>query len=219
MVFQPKITLGLIFPDHTNPVKSDSESVTSTIPTKNQTKPSKIDRLGPFVDNAGLHLLTNSGNTQPKIKRSTHAPPHPIRYPQDVIGNDFPGQHQAGTHPTALLVNITGNKPQWYATAPNAEDSGPQGTVSHTNINKAVFNQGDIGQPRTRTTKKSSTTKYTRILLSTIFPSDAFDDETVPITESKSQPEPASVVVAPVVSKNPTLQQPEVKPSTDMVSS
>ena len=43
MVFQPKISLGMIFPDHTNPVESDSESVTSTILTKNQTKPSKID--------------------------------------------------------------------------------------------------------------------------------------------------------------------------------
>ena len=94
MVFQQKISLGLIFPDHTNPVESDSELVTSTIPTKNQTKPSKIDQLGPFVDNSGFHLVTNSGNTQPKIRRSTHAPPHPIQYPQDAIGNDSTGQHQ-----------------------------------------------------------------------------------------------------------------------------
>ena len=115
MVFQPKISLELIFPDHTNLVESDSESVTSTIPTKNQNKPSKIDQLGPFIDNTGFHLVTNSGNTQPKIKISTPTPPNPIQYPQEVIRNDPPGKYQEGTHPTALKpVTTTVNKPQRY---------------------------------------------------------------------------------------------------------
>ena len=62
MVFQPKYLLGLIFPDHTNPVESDSKSVTSTTLTKLQYKPSKIDRISQFIDNAGFHLVINSGH-------------------------------------------------------------------------------------------------------------------------------------------------------------
>ena len=110
MVFQPKITLGLIFLDHMNPVESDSESVTSTIPIKNRTKPSKIDRLGPFVDNAGFHLVTNSSTTQPKINQVIHAPPHPIRYPLDAIGLKQVDRSHARTHPTKKPspTNITG---------------------------------------------------------------------------------------------------------------
>ena len=83
MVFQSKYSPGLTLLDHTAPVESDSESVTSTIPTKNRNKPSKIDRVGPFTNNAGFHLVTHSGNTQPKIKSITTAPPHPLQYPQE----------------------------------------------------------------------------------------------------------------------------------------
>mmetsp|Transcript_26990 Transcript_26990/g.30248 ORF Transcript_26990/g.30248 Transcript_26990/m.30248 type:complete len:185 (+) Transcript_26990:4409-4963(+) len=83
MVFQTKYSPGLTLPDHTAPVKSDSDSVTSTIPTKNRNKPSKIDRVGPLTDNAGFHLVTCRGNTQPKLKSITTAPPRPLRYPQE----------------------------------------------------------------------------------------------------------------------------------------
>ena len=103
MVFQPKYSLGLILSDHTTPVEPGSESVTSTIPTKRQNKPSKIDRVGQVIDNAGFQLVTNSGNTQPKTKTKSFAPPHPIRYFHTVILQDPLGQYQEGTAP--LLSN------------------------------------------------------------------------------------------------------------------
>ena len=113
MVFQAKYVPGLTLPDHTAPVESDFESVTSTIPTKNRNKPSKIDQVGPFTDNAGFHLVTHRGNTQPKLKSITTAPPRQLRYPQgqyeysskvpktgreeiDSNGSQFPKQESSG---------------------------------------------------------------------------------------------------------------------------
>ena len=60
---ETKYTPGWTLPDQSTTLESDFESVTSSIPTKIQTKPSKIDRVRPFNNNAGFHLVTNSGNT------------------------------------------------------------------------------------------------------------------------------------------------------------
>ena len=143
MVFQTKYSLGLIFPDDTTPVESDSESVTSTIPTKNQNKPSRIEQVGPFIDNAGFRLVTNSGTTQLKIKTNSPAPPRLIRYSQVVIRKDPPGQYQEGTTPPTLKlpVSTTVYKPQRYATTPDAEDDEivPEGMLTNDSTSKTVL--------------------------------------------------------------------------------
>ena len=65
----------------TEPQDSDSDSVTSTIPTDSQPKRSTTDSVRPLITNDGFHLVTSS-KTQPKIDITiTHAPPHPPRYP------------------------------------------------------------------------------------------------------------------------------------------
>ena len=78
MDFQTKTSPGLALLEQPTTLESDFESIASTITTKNRNKPSKIDRVGPFTDNAGFHLVTHSGNTQPKIKSNTTAPPRPL---------------------------------------------------------------------------------------------------------------------------------------------
>ena len=83
MGFQTKTPPGLALLVQPTTIESDSEFIASTIPTQNRNKPSKIDHVGPFTDNAGFHLVTHSGNTQPKIKSNTTAPPRPLRYPQE----------------------------------------------------------------------------------------------------------------------------------------
>ena len=51
MDFITKHTPGWTLPDQATTLESDFESVTSKIPNKIQTKPSKIDRVRPFKDN------------------------------------------------------------------------------------------------------------------------------------------------------------------------
>ena len=81
MGFQTKSSPGLTLLDQSTNLESDFESISSTIPTKIQPKPSKIDLIGPFTDNAGFQLVTNSGNAQPKITFGTTAPSHSLRCP------------------------------------------------------------------------------------------------------------------------------------------
>ena len=99
MVLKSNIPQGMTLVGFTTPVESDSESVTSTISTKNQFKPSQIDQLRPINNNDGYHLVSSSSNTQPKITSVTTAPPHPPRYPSPVIHNTPPGHYiiEAGT--------------------------------------------------------------------------------------------------------------------------
>jgi len=52
---ETKYTPGWMLPDQATTLESDFGSITSSIPTKIQTKPSKIDRVRPFNDNAGFH--------------------------------------------------------------------------------------------------------------------------------------------------------------------
>ena len=217
MVFQPKYSLGLIFPDHTTPVESDSESITSTIPTKRQTKPSKIDQVGQVINNAGFHLVTNSGHTQPKIKTKSPAPPRPIHYPYTVIGQDPPGQYQEGTAPPALKpVSNTVYKPQRYVTPSDADDDeiGPEGMLPNTTANKTLLKSIFAGQPSTSPINYSATQKSTLILLSTVFPADTVDNDIASIAEGKSEPDPVSiVVVAPLFNSSPPHRRIKEKPS------
>ena len=91
--------------DHTEPRKSDSDSVTSTIPTDHQLKRPKIDPVRPIITNDGYHLVSSS-KTQPKITPNTHAPPHLIWYPYTVIPQDPPGYYNQKTTPPAKNLSV-----------------------------------------------------------------------------------------------------------------
>ena len=58
--------------EQTAPKDSNSDSVTSTIPTDSQIKRSTTDPVRPFSTNDGFHLVTSS-KTQPKITTSNLA--------------------------------------------------------------------------------------------------------------------------------------------------
>ena len=224
MVIKTKYSLGLIFPDDTAPVEPDFESVTSTIPTKNQNKPPRIEQVGPFIDYAGFRLVTNSGTTQPKIKTNSHAPLRPIHYSQVVIRKDPPGQYQEGTTPPTLKlpVSTTVYKPQRYATTPDAEDDEivPEGMLTNDSTSKTVLEPIFTTVPSTSPIRKSSKTKSKtnsiphHTLLTTVFPNDKADDEIVPIPEGTFDPDPVSViVVVPSHTSIPFHSQIKVKPS------
>ena len=76
MDFQTKYIPSLTLLDQTARLESDSESVTSTILTKNQFKQFKNDSVRP-VDKNDVYHLVSSINTQPKIRSNTPAPPSP----------------------------------------------------------------------------------------------------------------------------------------------
>ena len=121
MGFQTKYSLGPTLLDHTEPRESDSDSITSTIPTKNQIKRPKTDPVRPVNINDGYHLVPSSSNTQPKIHPVTHAPLHPIRYSTSITPQDPLGHYTQTTVPPAknLPVKITIRQPHQYVPAPN----------------------------------------------------------------------------------------------------
>ena len=64
MGFQTAFAPGLTLPDQLIPSESDSESVNSTIPTKNQLKRSKNAEVRLVNNNDKYHLVSSSSNTQ-----------------------------------------------------------------------------------------------------------------------------------------------------------
>ena len=121
MGFQTKYSPGSTLLDHTKPRESDSDSVTSTIPTKNQIKRPKTDPLRVVNTNDGYHLVSSSSSKKPKIHPVTHAPLHPIQYFTSITPQDPPGHYTQTTAPHAqkLPVKITIRQHQQYVPAPN----------------------------------------------------------------------------------------------------
>ena len=63
MGFQSTFAPSLTLPDRSTPLESDSESITSTIPTKNQLKRSKNAQVRLVNNNDEYHLVSSSSNT------------------------------------------------------------------------------------------------------------------------------------------------------------
>ena len=147
MGFQTNIPQGLTLADLTTPVESDSESVISTIPTKSQLKPSKIDVVRPFQDNTGFHLVSSSNNTQPKISFNTHAPPHPSRYSHVVIPRDPLGQYyQEGHNQPAIKIQETNNTVNKPVQIPNENDTNNDNSEENDN---SVWSFDDMDEVET----------------------------------------------------------------------
>ena len=117
MVPPTKYLPGPTLLDQNEPLDSDSDSVTSTIPTNSHLKRSTTDPVRPSITNDGYQLVSSS-KTQPKLTANTLAPPHPLRYPNVVISRDPPGHYiENNDPPLQPLVRISVQQPHQYVPA------------------------------------------------------------------------------------------------------
>ena len=196
--------------DLTTPVESDYKSVTSTIPTKNQLKPSKIDQVRLFQDNTGFHLVSSSNNTQPKISSNTHAPTHPSQYPHLVIPRDLPGQYYQEGHnqPTIKIPdnNNTVNKP---AQIPNDNDNNNDDSEEDDD-SVWIFDDMDEVEIVPAQGLATNTTR-------TLGDDSADDEEILPIPDVKLNPK-VLVSTTNSMTENPIKVKPTTTPTPTWVS-
>ena len=227
MVFQTKYSPGLTLPDHTTPVESDFESITSTIPTKIQLKRSKNDPVRPVNNNDGYYLVSSS-KTQPKIKPDTTAPPLPSRYPHVVIPKDPPGYYnQEGTAPSAfkLPVKIVVYQPQQPTNAPNDDAKKeevpiPTDTLANDPDTTNTLEWTKVMRERPMV---ESIPKYTRYSNNNEYAhdnDDANDDELIPIPRDMFEMDPTPPVEQPIpsVMRIVEIKVQPTKPSPTRVS-